>query len=289
LQILRAHAAIEGWPRTFSIMKGASMRYGLYVSFLVLVCSPILCKAADRQPLFSGQWEGDVQIPGSEVRLVIDLAPANPNSASQGPDAQAWIGSLTAPQFGLKGAPLVAVTVKQNEIEFALKGGATFKAHLDADGTLRGQYTQGGNSAPFQFKRVGDPHVELPEPSTPISKDLQGDWRGSFQFQNSTYNVTFELPDGGTANAPAGELVVKEWANAKVPIVLWKQDGNRIFVMFGDGQLSYDGVFHRDSSEIAGSFRNHFLEFPMTLHRETTGKSSPQPPAEQPAGNGRTQ
>jgi len=246
---------------------------GRFIVFCLLVTSSgMLCKAGEQHPAPSGQWEGVVQIPGYELRVVIDLAQKD----------QEWVGSLTAPQFGVKGAPLVGIAVKQSDIEFGLKGGATFKAHLESEGKLIGEYKQGGNSAPFLLKRVGDAHVEFPELSSPVSKEIQGEWKGAVQLPKSTINVILRLPDGGTPTAPGGELVIVDSGNAKIPITLWKQEGDHIFASFGDGGLSYDGEFHKDAAEISGNIRTGSVELPLTLHRSTTNTSAPATLAAQP-------
>lgn len=204
--------------------------------------SSVWCHKGAQPSSPSGQWEGAVQIPGYELRVVVDLAQQD----------QKWVGSLTAPEFGVKGAPLSGIAVKQNDVEFGLKGAASFKGRLESGGVLKGDYTQGGNSAPFLLKRVGDAHIDFPEPSTPISKDMQGEWKGAFQLLTAKVNVILKLPSGGTPAAPAGELLVVDWGNAKMPITLWKQDGSHIFALFGESGMSYDGEFHKDTNEITG-------------------------------------
>ena len=82
---------------------------------------------------------------------------------------------------------------------------------------LKGEYTQGGNTAPFLLKHVGDAHVDFPEPSTPISKDVQGEWKGAFHLLNLTVNVVLTLPNGGTPAAPAGELLIIDWGTRNLP------------------------------------------------------------------------
>jgi hypothetical protein len=230
-------------------------------------------KAAARERSLFGQWEGAVQIPGYELRLVIDLAQQD----------QKCVGSLTAPGFGVKGAPLSGIAVRQNEVAFELKGAASFTGHLEADDVMKGEYKQGGNTAPFLLKRVGDAHVDFPEPSTPISKDVQGEWKGAFELLTSTVNVILKLPDGGTPSAPVGELLVIDWGNAKMPITRWKQEGSHIFVLFGDSGMSYEGDFHKDTAEIAGNLRISFLELPLSLHPGATAAPAPARPVAQPA------
>jgi hypothetical protein len=64
----------------------------------ILLGSVALCQAAESA---AGRWEGVVQIPGQELKLVVDL------SDQGGKD---WVGSIIVPGFGVKGAPLVIST-----------------------------------------------------------------------------------------------------------------------------------------------------------------------------------
>jgi hypothetical protein len=245
--------------------EGAStMRHRFAVSFLLAITSALVAGAAEKQPPLAGQWEGAVQIPGYELRVVIDLAPQD----------QQWVGSLTAPQFGVKGTPLTGIAVKQNDVEFGTRWGAAFKAHLESDGTLKGEFKQGGNSAPLLLKRVGEAHVDFPELSTPMSKEIQGEWKGTIELPSTKINVVLKLPNGGTPSAPAGELLI-DAGNQKIPITLWKQEGAHVFAAFGEGGLSYDGEFHKEAAEIVGSIRSGSVELPVTLHRGTTDSSTP--------------
>jgi len=248
------------------------MRQPIVVVCLFVASSAMWCNGEGQRPSISGQWEGAVQIPVYELRVVIDLAQTD----------HKWIGSLTAPQFGVKGAPLTDVAIHESEVGFGLKGAATFKGRVETEGVLKGEYTQGGNTAPFLLKRLGEAHVELPEPSTPVSKEVQGEWKGAFQLLNSKINVILKLPGDGTPTAPAGELLVIDWGNAKIPVTLWKQDGNSIFALLGDSGMSYEGTFHKDSTEIAGTLRISFLELPLSLHPDTTATSAPARPAAHP-------
>lgn len=244
-----------------------------FIFFLLsIVNSAILCGAAESKPILSGRWEGAAQIPGYELRLVIDLAQKD----------QRWVGSLTAPQFNLKGAPLVQIAIKENDVSFEMKGVATFKAHLGADGMLNGEYKQGGNSAPLLLRRVGDAQVELPELSTPVSKAIQGEWKGDLQIPGSTISVILKLPDGGSPAAPRGELVITTQGNTTYPITQWKQAGSYFFAAFGESGITYDARFDDKAAEMTGTIRNGFAELPLTLHRSTTSTSEPSAPVTHP-------
>lgn len=242
----------------------------LVVSLLVASAAN-LCVAVDRPSVPSGHWEGVVQIPGFELRVVVDLARNN----------QEWIGSLTAPQLEIKGAQLTGIAIKENQVEFALKRGVLFKGQFEPGGVLKGEYLQGGNKAPFLLKRVGDAQVDLPPLSTAVSSDIQGEWKGALQLPSTTINLILKLPNGGTPTAPAGELALIEPGDV-IPITLWREDGKSVLAILGDGALTYHGEIRKDVEEIAGSVRLGGAELPVTFRRSPAHTPQPSNQPEQP-------
>jgi hypothetical protein len=224
----------------------------------------------------AGRWEGTVQVPGNPIRLVIDLAQQD----------RQWVGSLIAPDFSVKGAPVTGITVQGAQIEFALKhvlGEPMFKAHLENDGTLTGEYMQGGNKALFIFKRIGDAMVDFPEQGTPVSKDLLGEWKGSFEFQGKTFHVILKLPNSGTPTAPSGQFVMVE-ENATFPIGFWKEGTKSVFFTVERADLNYEGQFRKNPPEIAGELRHGPFEVTLSMHPNTASPATDKPAAV-PAAN----
>ena len=219
------------------------------------------CQSALTHPTLSGRWEGAVQVPGSPIRFVIDLVQHD----------RQWTGSLIAPDFGIKGAPLTGITVEDTNVEFALKhvlGEPSFKAHLEADGTLKGEYIQAGNRAALTFKRLSDPQVELSALGTFVSKELQGEWRGSIEFAGSKFNLILKLPDSGTPDKPTGQFVIVE-NSATSPIAFWKEDEKNIeFTVEEFGGLTFVGEFRSAPTEIRGEIqlRQGNAELPLAMH-----------------------
>jgi hypothetical protein len=236
------------------------MRLHFALSCFLFMNACTFCQPALTHPTLSGRWEGSVRVPGSPIRFVIDLAQHD----------RQWIGSLIAPDFGIEGAPLTGITVEGRNVEFALKhvlGDPSFKAHLEADGTLEGQYIQGGNRAGLTLKRLGDPQVELSALGTFVSKELQGEWRGSVEFAGSKFNLILKLPDSGAPDKPTGQFVIVE-NNATSPIAFWKEDGkNIVFTIEEFGGLTFVGEFLSVPPEIKGEIQLHQgnAELPLAM------------------------
>jgi hypothetical protein len=71
----------------------------LLVLILVLASS-VLARGEESA---AGRWEGSVQIPGNDLRLIVDFEQR---------DRGVWIGSIIIPRFNVKGAALTISLLK---------------------------------------------------------------------------------------------------------------------------------------------------------------------------------
>ena len=134
------------------------------IAFL-LFFPALACGAA---PPPEGRWEGRVEIPGSELQLIVDLAPGS---------AGGWAGSIVIPGLGIKGAALSNVVVTDADVAFDLgkvlgtptHGPAGFRAHLVAADSMTGEMRQAGNVAKFTLRKMGPAQVESSPRSTPVT------------------------------------------------------------------------------------------------------------------------
>ena len=228
---------------------------------LAVLCAAVLpCFAAE--PL-AGRWEGAIQIPGNELTLVVDLA-----SDKSG----AWNGSAILPGLNIKGLPLQDLSIKGSEATFAIKGGsglpieATCKGRL-SDGTLTGDFTQGGRTAPFQLKQTGPPQVEVAPRSTAITSDLAGEWNGQYELFGYPRKVTLKLANNDDKGATAEFVVVGKKVN-NLPVDLITQENDLISVYSHEAGISIEGRFYKETNEIRGSWVQGPIEVPLTLKRK---------------------
>ena len=209
----------------------------------------------------SGRWEGSVQIPGRELKLVVDLAQDSHGS---------WIGSIIIPGLDIKGALLTEIAVQDSSASFAIKTArglqATFKGNLNAEGTLAGDFVEAGNTAPFVLKKTGPPQVEVLPRSTAISKELEGEWKGEYELFRSPRKVTIKLVNRGAKGAAAEFVIIGK--NAKnLPVDLVTQEGSLLVIDSHETGISYEGRLNKDATEINGTFIQAARELPLLLQR----------------------
>jgi hypothetical protein len=216
----------------------------------------------------AGHWEGVAQIPGHELRLIVDLSDEG---------GKGWIGSIIVPGFGVKGAPLVDLHVRGGDIDFAIKGAlgnervgrAELKAHLTSDGHLAGDFNQGGNSAPFVLSKTGPPQVELPPQNTAVAKELEGEWKGDYEMMGYPRHATMKFSNRGAEGAALEFTIVGKRVNS-VPVSLVTQDEDFVTVKSDEFGITFEGRFNKAAGELKGTISQGPLEASLTLRRPTS-------------------
>jgi hypothetical protein len=231
-----------------------------FLVFLLVVVSTAMLHAESN---LTGRWEGVVDVPGSPLKVIVDLAVG---------DGAASTGSITIPGLGLKGAELSDIVRRDSDAAFAIKealssqsaGHATFKAQLKPDGKMSGTFTQAGNTAPFAFEKTGPAQVELPPRSTAVAKEAEGEWKGDYEMLGYARHVTLKLKNqnGGAA---AAELVIVGKRVNNLPVDLVIQDGELLTIQSHQSGIGYEGRLGKGGAEMTGTITQGPLEAPITL------------------------
>ncbi|HSV64171.1 MAG TPA: hypothetical protein VLH83_12580 [Chthoniobacterales bacterium] len=228
----------------------------------ILLAGAALCQAAESA---AGRWEGVAQIPGQDLRLIVDLADEG---------GKGWTGSIIVPGFGIKGAELVDQHARGGDLGFVIKGAlgneragqAQLKARVTADGHLTGDFVQGGNTAPFVLSKTGPPQVELPLRSTPIAKEIEGEWKGDYEMMGYTRHATMKFAIRGTEGALLEFTIVGKKVN-NVPVNLVTQEGDFLTVKSDEFGITFEGRFSKEAGEIKGTLSQGPMEAPLLLRR----------------------
>jgi hypothetical protein len=219
---------------------------------ILIVAAALPCRAED---VISGRWEGTARVPDDELTLVVDLAQ----------DHGAWVGSIIVPGLGVKGTPLTDIKVQSPDVNFAVKGalGIQLKLRLDANNKLAGNFEQAGNRAQATLQKAGPPQVEYPPRSTPVAKELEGEWKGDYEMLGYTRHVSIKFanhPDGATA-----DFVIVGRKHNVLPVDLVTQEGDLVTVDSHETGFSFEGRL-RDG-KLTGAIRQAAMETPLDLVR----------------------
>src|SRR4030095_4725062 len=232
-------------------MTAAGALVRLITILIVAVASP--CRSEDA---ISGRWEGSARIPDDELTVIVDLAQQN----------GAWVGSIIIPGLGVKGTPLTDIKVQSPHVSFAVKGPLGIKLNLrlvDAEKKLAGNFEQAGNHAPATLQKTGLPQVEYPPRSTPVAKELEGEWKGDYDMLGYTRHVSIKFanhPEGATA-----DFVIIGRKHNVLAVDLVTQEGDLVTVDSHEAGFSFEGRL-RDG-KLTGAIGQAATETPLVLER----------------------
>jgi hypothetical protein len=221
---------------------------------ILMVAAALPCRAED---VMSGRWEGTAKIPEDELTVVVDLAQEN----------SAWVGSITIPGLGVKGIPLTDIRMEPPDVNFAVKGPLGIRMNLrllaPPDHKLAGNFEQAGNRATTTLQKTGPPQVEYAPRSTPVAKELEGEWKGDYEMLGYTRHVSIKFanhPDGATA-----DFVIVGRKHNVLPVDLVAQEGDLVTVDSHEMGFSFEGRLR--NGKLTGAIRQAATETPLVLER----------------------
>ncbi len=220
---------------------------------IVVLAAASPCRSED---VISGRWEGTAHIPDDDLNVIVDLAEENGT----------WLGSIILPGLDVKGTPLTDIAVKEAEVTFSVKGalGIQIKLRRDEKGRMTGDFEQAGNRAPTMLQKTGPPQVERPPRSTPIAKELEGEWKGDYQMFGYTRHVSIKLTNRG-ADGAAAEFVVVGRKTNNLPVDLVTEEGGLVSVDCHAIGFSFEGRLK--DGKLRGAIRQGAIETPLVLDR----------------------
>jgi hypothetical protein len=234
-------------------------------AFVSLAFLATVCEAA---PPAQGRWEGEIQIPGAPLVVILDLAKDS---------ATTWKGSVIMPGLGVKGSPVSDISVSESRITLELSkvmasgDGAPaprIKAWMTGADAMSGEFVQGGNTAVLKLKRVGPAQVEPAPKSTAVAGEFEGTWVGRYEMDGYPREVTLTLSNHPQAAATADLKIVGRQAH-EVPVDLVVQDAQFLRIEAGQARIAFEGQWHAQTGEMQGSIQVGANEAPLVLRHAT--------------------
>jgi len=236
------------------LLRGA----GAAVLFASLVC-------AQAGP--DGHWEGSYTVNNREIGISLDLAK---NAKSE------WIASMGLPSDNKTGLVVKDLVVNGKSVKFVAVElqMATCDLTLGPDGRMKGTMSapQGPMSTqgpmPVELKRTGEAKVELIPASPAVSKELEGDWEGSFPAPNGAlFPMVFHFknqPDktvAATMDSPERNFM-------GMPLDNVKQTGQKVEFGMKIAGISFQGSLNKEGAELALQMIHDGGSMPLTLRKK---------------------
>lgn len=228
------------------------MRYyrNVTLAFLALSC----CWAQ------SGHWEGVLQAPSGDIRIVVDLT-----KSAKGE----WAGAIAAPEQDTRDVQLQEIAVQASKVTFAAdgpRGHFTFAGSVSADGkTLSGTISAMGQEMPCEMTQTGKAKPEAASKNTAISKDLEGDWQGVLDVNGNPIHIKLHLANG--PNGATGSAVAVEQGGSELAFNAVTQKESTLKMELAALNGVYSGDVSADRQQIVGNWTQGEDSRPLTFKR----------------------
>lgn len=227
----------------------------LVAASLLLLPSSVLHAQTAVNP--SGHWEGTLLAPGMEIGFEVDLATNGRGDLG---------GTLSVPQQKLKGLPLQKAAVDGASIHFQAREDQPFTGVFSPDGTsLSGDLLVSGTTVPFTLTRAGEPRIEAPARSAPISRDLEGTWNGTLDVQGVQRRLVLTMSNQADGTA-TGRLVNLDEGGLQIPVAI-TQKASSVTIDTTVIASSFSGTLNAAGTELAGTLTQGALSLPLTFTR----------------------
>jgi len=239
------------------------MRFTLRTTLVVsLLVTATAARAQTIDP--SGHWEGAITIQGSAIPFQVDLAKD---------DHGKLIATYSRPENSLKGLPLANVVLEGRALRFELTvdGGVKFYGTVDADGkTISGDVTARLGNAPFSMSRTGEAQIAPAPKNAPISKDLEGTWKGTLSMQGTNLRLVLQMTNhaDGTASAT---IVSVDQGGLELPLAVTQKASSLTLNTPAIGGDFFSGTLNV-AGELAGTFSQGPVSAPLTFVRTDTNE-----------------
>jgi hypothetical protein len=148
-----------------------------------------------------------------------------------------------------------------------LPGQTTFEGALSADATsLAGTVSNHEGGVPFDLKRSGEAHVNVPPPSSLLPADFEGTWEGTLAVGGQPIRIRMKLARAADGRA-VGTLVSLEQNNTEIPVTTVTAQSTQLRLEVRAISGVYTGTLV--NGEIAGEWSQGPATGPLTFKRVT--------------------
>jgi hypothetical protein len=237
---------------TFRIVAAA----GLVAAGFLLSSPPA---RAQTPPAAVGHWEGVFDAPNREIGFGLDVGRN---------EAGAIIATINLPESGIKGLPVVKLSVSGNTIGFDMPTdtGGRFEGTVDADGqTLTGDFAAQFGTLPFSMVRKGDARIAPVPRNAAIATELDGTWNGMLDVDGRQLRLLLKIAHQADGAALASIVSVDE-GGMELPVAMTQSDG-RVTIDLQAVGATYTGTLGHGNAELAGAFEQRGMQIPLTFKR----------------------
>ncbi|MEO5926194.1 MAG: hypothetical protein ABIR70_20400 [Bryobacteraceae bacterium] len=226
---------------------------------LRILAAILLCVPAVAQTTLRGHWTGDIETPGGNITLEVDLDQT----------LSGWIGSVSIPAQGAKGIALEGITFKDGKATFRIRGAGAqapaFTGTISPDGqSLTGEFVQAASFTPLKLVRTGEAKVELPKSSPPVAPEFVGTWEGTIE---AGVKLRVQLVLANVFGASEATLISLDQGGSKIPVNTVAQQGTKLRLKVDSVGGGYEGELSADKTQLTGSWTQQGTTVPLVFKK----------------------
>lgn len=183
-------------------------------------------------------------------------------------EARLWVTLSHATCFLLACLVVMDVMVNGNSVKFVAVElmMAKFDLALGPDGTMQGTLSNRQSTAPIQFKRTCEAKVELIPASPAVSKELEGDWEGSFETPGRAFRMVFHSKNQ-TDKTVTATIDTPDSGGLGLPLNNVRQTGQKVELGIRTAHAALEGMLNPEGTELTGLFAHGENRIPLTLRK----------------------
>ena len=207
-----------------------------------------------------GDWEGTLKVGPAELHLVVHIA-----ADGQG----GFRGTMDSVEQGAKGIPITSVSLKGAILTWSISSASiSYEGQAAVDGTIRGTFTQAGQSLPLDFKHVAGAAAKPPvKPS-----DIDGAWQGTLDFGQGT-KLRLVAHIVNTADGLVANLESPDQGAGMMEAKVTRK-GAAFKLEIDKVGATFEGKINQALDAIEGTFTQKGMPVPLTLKRVKEGASA---------------
>jgi hypothetical protein len=209
----------------------------------------------------TGHWKGSVQVQTMQLDFAVDIA------RSPGGD---FTGTIDLPSERIKGLPLQKIALDGSAVTFWAREDQPFRGALGADGTVAGEMSIEGLSAPFTMKRTGEAVFEPAPRSAGIDPAIAGTWSGTLEAGGRKLRLVLAI-DRQNDGTMLAELTDVDEGGLRSAAKLTQQ-GPALTIESVAVPARISGTLDAGASELTGTFTQGPVSLPLTLRRSPAAK-----------------
>jgi hypothetical protein len=196
-------------------------------------------------------------VPSGDVPIVLDIV--------RKPDGTV-AGTFTQRDDGVSGLPLAQLRVNGDSIAFKVSAASSgsFTGTI-AGASISGTYALPFGDVPFALTRTGDPKFETAPVSRPVSKSLEGSWRGALVLDGTPLRLVLTLENHANGTATA-TVTTTDGGNTDIPAAV-AQNGATVTVTVPATGAVFTAELNAAGTELAGTYSERGDSRPLTFSR----------------------